>query len=64
MYLAGLNLLKKATALLESGEAAAMRQNIAKETESKKPAVDIIAEDIVNLISERERREGQIDNGS
>jgi len=58
------NLLKKATALFESGEAAAMRQNIARETENKKPAVDIIAEDIINLISERERREGQIDNGS
>jgi UDP-N-acetylglucosamine--N-acetylmuramyl-(pentapeptide) pyrophosphoryl-undecaprenol N-acetylglucosamine transferase len=62
--LAQVNVLKKAAALIESGEAAAMRRNIIRETENKKPAVDIIAEDIINLISERERREGQIDNGS
>ncbi|MBN1211816.1 MAG: undecaprenyldiphospho-muramoylpentapeptide beta-N-acetylglucosaminyltransferase [candidate division Zixibacteria bacterium] len=58
------SLLKKATALMESGEAGTLRENIVKATANKKPAVDIIAEDIINLISERERREGQIDNGS
>ncbi|MDD5426314.1 MAG: undecaprenyldiphospho-muramoylpentapeptide beta-N-acetylglucosaminyltransferase [candidate division Zixibacteria bacterium] len=56
--LAQVSLLDKAVALFESGEVDRMRQAIEQQTKNRKPAVDIIAEDIINLISMEERQEG------
>lgn len=56
--LAQVSLLDKALALFESGEVDRMRQAIEQQTKNRKPAVDIIAEDIINLISREERQEG------
>lgn len=45
------NLLEKATALFESGRAGQMRQNLKNDFAGKKPAVDVIVEDILKLIA-------------
>ncbi len=49
------DLLAEAIALLSSERYAQMKTALAKETENRKPAVDIIAEDIIQLIQENRK---------
>jgi UDP-N-acetylglucosamine--N-acetylmuramyl-(pentapeptide) pyrophosphoryl-undecaprenol N-acetylglucosamine transferase len=50
--LSGKDLLKEATTLMASGSLERMRQSLAVHNRDRKPAVEIIAEDIVKIISE------------
>jgi UDP-N-acetylglucosamine--N-acetylmuramyl-(pentapeptide) pyrophosphoryl-undecaprenol N-acetylglucosamine transferase len=54
----GADILQKARSLIESGKAAQMRENILSATSKRKPAVDIIAEDIINIIDEKDQSGG------
>jgi UDP-N-acetylglucosamine--N-acetylmuramyl-(pentapeptide) pyrophosphoryl-undecaprenol N-acetylglucosamine transferase len=56
--LPGLDLLEKAVELLASGEAENMKEQILK-TRPDVPAVDVIAQDIINLIEEHQVTGGQ-----
>jgi UDP-N-acetylglucosamine--N-acetylmuramyl-(pentapeptide) pyrophosphoryl-undecaprenol N-acetylglucosamine transferase len=44
------DLLQRASSLVESGRAAEMKKSIADVTAGRRPAVDVIAEDIIGLI--------------
>ena len=54
------NVLKRAVELIESGDAAKMKTALRRDNEARKPAVDLIAEDIINLLAESERREASV----
>lgn len=58
--LAGIDILKRAVDLIESGTAARMKTALKRDNEARKPAVDLIAEDIINLLVEAERREASV----
>lgn len=53
--LAGVDLLAMATQLLHDGKAQTMRQTMKEQTAGKKPAVDVIVDDIIALLGEAER---------
>ena len=54
------DLLKTAVDLIESGKVDDMRGALEKSNAKKKPAVDIIAEDIIDLLNQQERQEETI----
>lgn len=49
--LGGIDLIEKTRAVMESDKFRSMKEALRKMTEGKKPAVDIIAEDIIDIIS-------------
>jgi UDP-N-acetylglucosamine--N-acetylmuramyl-(pentapeptide) pyrophosphoryl-undecaprenol N-acetylglucosamine transferase len=51
--LESVDLLHRASLMIESGRAADMRQSIARVTAGRRPAVDVIAEDIISLIGNK-----------
>lgn len=54
------DILKRAVDLIESGDAAKMTAALRKDNEAHKAAVDVIAEDIINLLTETERQEASV----
>lgn len=52
-----LNLIEEAVNLIESDRFETMRNKLYKETKNKKPAVDVIAEDIIKLINKTRKSE-------
>lgn len=53
--LASINILELAGTILKDGRADAMREEMKKQTAGRKPAVDVIADDIINLLGQTER---------
>lgn len=49
--LAGVSLLSRAVALFESGRTGQMKQNLENDLAEKKPAVDVIVDDVLKLIA-------------
>ena len=49
--LASVDVIEQATALFESGRAAKMKEALQRTEAEKRPAVDVIAEDILNIIT-------------
>ena len=55
------NILREAEALLDSGKAAEMQAVLHRDVAGRTPAVDIIAEDIISLLTEKEHEEAAVD---
>ena len=50
----------RAIDLIESGDAARMKTALQNDNVARKPAVDVIAEDIISLLAESERQEASV----
>ncbi len=53
--LRGINLLEEASELLKSPKYPEIKQALARLTEGRKPAVDVISEDIISIINEKKK---------
>jgi UDP-N-acetylglucosamine--N-acetylmuramyl-(pentapeptide) pyrophosphoryl-undecaprenol N-acetylglucosamine transferase len=55
------DLLNEAETIISSGQLAAMKATMQRDIAGRKPAVDVIAEDIIKLLTDTESREASID---
>ncbi|HUV31833.1 MAG TPA: undecaprenyldiphospho-muramoylpentapeptide beta-N-acetylglucosaminyltransferase [Acidobacteriota bacterium] len=56
------DLLERAVTVCRSGRADRMRESIIRATTDRKPAVDIIAEDLIDLLEQQQAWEGGVDS--